>query len=131
MASARSASVSSSGFTCRRPIGYLRSSLMARVSGEKSDSFQPMLGHCAIQRLRAQRQIQVPSGDGQIAARPPFETWREVGDEAAVEGVDLDLLGPVNALARRLAQDLRRIAVGVDHDARGALAGLVEPVRVG
>src|SRR5215213_10412753 len=103
---------------------------MARVSGEKSDSFQPMLSEGTIQRLRAERQIQVPSGDGQIATRPPFKERRKVGDEAAVEGVDLDLLGPVNTLARRLAQDLSRVAVGVDHDARGALAGLVEPVGV-
>src|SRR6185436_13188102 len=104
-------------------------SVMARVSG-KVDSFQTMLGEGATQALRAERQIEMPPGDGQLEARPPFEERREIGDEATVESVYLDLASPVDALAGRLAQDRRRIAVRVDHDTLGALAGAMEAVGV-
>src|SRR4029079_16575173 len=91
-------------------------------------SLQPMLGHGAGEALAADVQVEVAAGRRKGELGAAVDQGGEILEQAAVEGADLDLRGAVDAPALGLAADLEGVAVGVDGDPCGGLAGAVEPL---
>ena len=83
------------------------------------------------QRRAVDGKEEVAVGHRQVEGGAPPEAGDEIGDQCAVERVQLQVLGAVNPLAGELRQELRRRLIGVDGDARRGLGRLVQPGGVG
>jgi hypothetical protein len=77
--------------------------------------------------LGANRQVQLAVGDRQAEGDAPFEPGDERAHQRAIDRIQLQRLGVMNLRAGQPAQELRRVLVRVDGDARGGLRRLVQP----
>ena len=94
--------------------------------------------YCSVRRLTAPVSVSVPID--RYSSRSVIEMLNatrrssraaSARDQAAIHRVELEFVGPVDLLAGELLQELIRVLVRVDDDARAGLGGLVEPRRVG
>src|SRR5689334_7967759 len=83
------------------------------------------------ERCAFHRNEEMGIGHRQLECHAALEARREAGDEIAVEGIELDGFGAMNALSRELAQERLRRLVLVDGDARRRLGCLVQSRRTG
>src|SRR3954452_12583853 len=84
-----------------------------------------------FQRLAADGQVELALGDREVEGVPAIEARGEVGDERAIDGVELDLLGRVNTLAGELAEEWSGVVVSIHRDPRRGLARLVKAGDIG
>src|SRR5438132_4679283 len=75
-------------------------------------------------------QIEMPLGDGERDGDAAFETRGEVVDEVSGEGVDGEVFAAMNAPPLELAKQNANVAVRVDGDAFGQLAGAMQPIGI-
>ena len=93
-------------------------------------SGQLQAGHRPGERIGADRDIQLPVGNREAERDPTLEPGGERRDETAIDRVQIERRGPVNPLAGQPPQELIRILVRVDDDARRCLGRLVQPCGV-
>src|SRR5665647_613671 len=86
--------------------------------------------HGTVQRVAAEGEIEVALGERELEGHAPLEPRLQLREQVAIDGVELDLLRPMHSLAGELAQQMERIPMRVDRNARRGLARLVQPRRV-
>jgi hypothetical protein len=84
----------------------------------------------AAQRGAADGEEEVAIGDGEVQGGTPPEAGDEIGDQIAVERIQLQEFRAVDSLAGEHCQELSRVLVRVDGDTRRCLACLVKTGRV-
>src|SRR6185436_4825274 len=92
---------------------------------------QEMASNFSAQRRAADREKKMTVGDREIERGAPPEPRGEIGDQPALERVQLEGFRAVDPLTRELRQEQRRRLVRIDGDARRGLGRLVQPGRVG
>ena len=85
----------------------------------------------AFVRLASDRRVQVALRYREVELRASVATRHELRDQPSVQGIQLELLGAVDALAVQRATEMCGILVRVDDDARRGLARLVQTRGVG
>ena len=74
--------------------------------------------HRPVERLPADGQVQVPVGHRELERRSSLQPSNQTIDELAPDAIDLDRLGPMDAIVGELTHQLARVPVRVDRDAR-------------
>ena len=112
-----------------------RSASLAKQLADASESIALNLGEGRLRHAGDKRRhFEMAAGSAsevtvalRIAVAKRYVTTAELAELEVV----LDRLRAMNALARDLAQQVERILVGVDRDARRGLARLVQPRGIG